>query len=138
LGSEILAAQPDDEDVNLVRGKVMDIVKASFRPEFLNRIDEIILFRRLSKADTAGIVDIQFARLVARLAERGINLKLDKSAREWLAENGYDPIYGARPLKRLIQSEVENPLALEILSGNIKEGDNVVLREKSGRLAFGK
>jgi len=138
LGSEILAAQPDDEDVNLVRGKVMDIVKASFRPEFLNRVDEIILFRRLSKADTAGIVNIQFARLVARLAERGINLKLDKSAREWLAENGYDPIYGARPLKRLIQSEVENPLAMEILSGRIKEGDNVVLREKSGKLEFEK
>ncbi|MBR7158364.1 MAG: ATP-dependent chaperone ClpB [Alphaproteobacteria bacterium] len=136
LGAEILANQPEDEDTSKVKEPVMEIVKAAFRPEFLNRLDEILLFRRLSRKDTADIVDIQFALLQNRLHERGISLKLDPSARTWLAENGYEPAYGARPLKRLLQREVENPLAMEILSGKIKEGDLVTVKATDKGLEF--
>ena len=136
LGAEILANQEEGEETSKVKDKVMEIVKGSFRPEFLNRLDEILLFRRLNRKDTASIVDIQFARLQKRLYERGISIKLDNSGREWLANNGYDPIYGARPLKRLLQREVENPLALEILSGRIKEGDTVTIKGSDKGLEF--
>jgi ATP-dependent Clp protease ATP-binding subunit ClpB len=125
LGSDILAAQREDEDVDLVRGQVMAVVRTRFRPEFLNRLDEIILFRRLGRAQMAAIVEIQLRRLRALLAERKITLELDDSAKAWLAEAGYDPTYGARPLKRVIQRSLQNPLATMLLEGTIREGETV-------------
>ena len=103
----------------------MEVVRQAFRPEFLNRLDEILLFRRLSREDMTGIVDIQLRRLQKLLADRKITLELDDAAKRWLADAGYDPVYGARPLKRVIQRELQNPLALEILEGRIRDGDTV-------------
>ena len=125
LGSEVLAAQPDGQDANAVRDQVMEIVRAHFRPEFLNRLDEILLFHRLSRAHMAGVVAIQLERLKKMLAERKITLDIDAAAIAWLGETGYDPVYGARPLKRVIQRELQNPLATQILDGRIAEGDTV-------------
>ena len=105
LGSEILAAQPEGEPAAMVQGQVMRIVRAHFRPEFLNRLDEIILFRRLQRSDMAAIVSIQLEHLRKLLADRKIGLDLDRSALEWLASEGYDSTYGARPLKRVIQED---------------------------------
>ena len=125
LGSEYLVAQPEGEDVDAVRDKVMDVVRSAFRPEFLNRIDEILLFHRLKRSQMAAIVDIQIRRLQKLLDERKITLELDASARNWLAEKGYDPAYGARPLKRVIQKNVQDKLAEAILSGEIHDGSTV-------------
>jgi len=125
LGSEVLAAQKEGEDVAMAYGQVMAIVRGHFRPEFLNRLDEIIMFRRLQRADMASIVDIQLVRLRALLADRKIVLDLDRGALEWLGEEGYDPVYGARPLKRVIQRSLQNPLAGMLLDGTIKDGDTV-------------
>jgi ATP-dependent Clp protease ATP-binding subunit ClpB len=121
----VLAAQPDGEPVAMVQGQVMRAVRQHFRPEFLNRLDEIILFRRLQRADMASIVAIQLERLKALLADRKIGLDLDRPALEWLAEEGYDSTYGARPLKRVIQRSLQNPLAGLILEGTVKEGETV-------------
>lgn len=128
LGAQILAAQPDNQDVEAVRPQVMEIVQASFKPEFLNRLDEILLFRRLSRLDMTGIVQIQLARLDNRLSERHIKLDLDEKALNWLADTGYEPMYGARPLKRLIQRELENQLAMAILDGQVKDNSVVKVR----------
>jgi ATP-dependent Clp protease ATP-binding subunit ClpB len=106
---------------------VLDAVKAAFRPEFLNRIDEILLFHRLERGQMAAIVDIQFSRLQKLLKERDITLTLTPEAREWLAAEGYDPAYGARPLKRVIQREVQDQLADEILAGTISDGMHVIV-----------
>ena len=125
LGSEILADQPPGEDSALVRDQVMATVRGAFRPEFLNRLDEILLFHRLSRAQMKGIVDIQLLRFEGLLAERKVSLELDQKARDWLAKRGYDPVYGARPLKRVIQNELQNPLAALILEGRIGDGDVV-------------
>ncbi len=125
LGSEILADQPPGEDSALVRDQVMAAVRSAFRPEFLNRLDEILLFNRLTRAQMKGIVDIQLRRFEGLLAERKVSLELDQKARDWLAERGYDPVYGARPLKRVIQNELQNPLATLILEGRIGDGDVV-------------
>jgi len=125
LGGEILAAQPEGEDSSAVRDQVMDVVRSAFRPEFLNRIDDILLFHRLSKAHMGGIVDIQIARLAKLLEERKVALHLDDGARAWLAEKGYDAVYGARPLKRVIQQYLQNPLAELVLQGKIADGDTV-------------
>ena len=125
LGSEILAAQPEGEPTTMVQGQVMRIVRAHFRPEFLNRLDEIILFRRLQRADMAAIVEIQLAHLRKLLEDRKIGLDLDRSALEWLASEGYDSTYGARPLKRVIQRGLQNTLAQMILEGSVKEGETV-------------
>jgi ATP-dependent Clp protease ATP-binding subunit ClpB len=125
LGSEILADQPPGEDSALVRDQVMATVRGAFRPEFLNRLDEILLFHRLTRAQMKGIVDIQLRRFEGLLAERKVSLELDQKARDWLAERGYDPVYGARPLKRVIQNELQNPLATLILEGRIGDGDVV-------------
>jgi ATP-dependent Clp protease ATP-binding subunit ClpB len=125
LGSEYLANLPEGQDVASVRGPVMEAVRAAFRPEFLNRLDEILIFRRLSRVDMEGIVGIQLKRLDQLLAERKITLDLDAKAHAWLAAAGYDPVYGARPLKRVIQRELQNPLAEQILKGAIKDGDTV-------------
>jgi ATP-dependent Clp protease ATP-binding subunit ClpB len=125
LGSEVLSAQPEGEDSAMVHGQVMSIVRQHFRPEFLNRLDEIILFRRLQRADMAVIVDIQLGHLRGLLADRKIELALDQAALGWLAREGYDPHYGARPLKRVIQRSLQNPLAGMLLDGTVKSGDIV-------------
>jgi ATP-dependent Clp protease ATP-binding subunit ClpB len=125
LGSEILAAQPEGEPTAMVQGQVMRIVRQHFRPEFLNRLDEIILFRRLQRADMAHIVSIQLEHLRKLLADRKIGLDLDRAALDWLAAEGYDSTYGARPLKRVIQRSLQNPLAGLILEGAVKEGETV-------------
>jgi len=127
LGSEYLVELKDGESVELVRGKVLDMVKSAFRPEFLNRIDEILLFHRLGREHMGAIVDIQFGRLQNLLRDREIVLELTPRAREWLANEGYDPAYGARPLKRVIQRSVQDGLAEEILGGRISDGDRVVV-----------
>ena len=125
LGSEILAAQPDGADLSMAYRGVMDIVRGHFRPEFLNRLDETVLFRRLQRSDMASIVDIQLVRLRQLLADRKITLELDRLATDWLANEGYDPVYGARPLKRVIQRSLQNPLAGAILEGRVKDGETV-------------
>jgi ATP-dependent Clp protease ATP-binding subunit ClpB len=125
LGSDILAAQPEGEPATMVLGQVMNVVRHHFRPEFLNRLDEIILFRRLQRSDMASIVAIQLEHLRKLLADRKLGLDLDRSALEWLAAEGYDSTYGARPLKRVIQRALQNPLASLILEGGMKEGDTV-------------
>jgi len=122
LGSDLLAAQPEGEDSDEVREAVMEVVRRAFRPEFLNRLDEILLFHRLSRENISGIVDIQLDRVRDLLAERRIDISLDKKARAWLAEAGYDPVYGARPLKRVIQQHLQNALATMVLEGGLGEG----------------
>jgi ATP-dependent Clp protease ATP-binding subunit ClpB len=136
LGSEFLANQPEGQDTDAVRDQVMAVVRASFRPEFINRIDEIILFHRLKKSEMTKIVDIQMARLAKLLEDRKIAIVLEPSAREWLAEKGWDPAYGARPLKRVIQKTVQDPLAELVLSGHIKDGDKVVISGGKQGLSF--
>jgi ATP-dependent Clp protease ATP-binding subunit ClpB len=132
LGSQYLAEQNDGEDVELVRPMVMEAVRGNFRPEFINRIDEIILFRRLGRAEMDRIVPIQLRRLEALLASRDIKITLDDAAKTWLADKGYEPAYGARPLKRVIQKDVQDPLARLILSGAIKDGEAVVVTAQPG------
>ena len=127
LGSEILANQPEGEDATAVRGPVMEAVRAAFRPEFLNRLDEIILFHRLTRADMDGIVEIQLARLRQLLARNEVEIELDEAARAWLANAGYDPVYGARPLKRVLQRHLQNALATMILDGSVTPGDVVAV-----------
>jgi ATP-dependent Clp protease ATP-binding subunit ClpB len=125
LGSDVLANQAEGEPAAMVQGQVMAQVRAHFRPEFLNRLDEIILFRRLQRADMATIVAIQLGHLKKLLADRKIGLELDQSATAWLGSEGYDSVYGARPLKRVIQRSLQNPLAGMILEGAVKEGETV-------------
>ncbi len=125
LGAEFLAEQKEGEDTDAVRDQVMDVVRSRFRPEFLNRLDEILLFHRLTRDQMDGIVAIQMKRLEALLEDRKIVLDLDDSAREWLANRGYDPVYGARPLKRVIQRNVQDPLADLMLEGTVKDGETV-------------
>jgi ATP-dependent Clp protease ATP-binding subunit ClpB len=136
LGAELLVNQPEGQDTEAVRGQVMAIVRASFRPEFLNRVDEIILFHRLQKSEMARIVDIQMVRLGKLLEERKITVKLEGNAREWLADKGWDPAYGARPLKRVIQKSIQDPLAELLLSGKIKDGETVAISAGKQGLKF--
>ncbi|MEI8154665.1 MAG: AAA family ATPase, partial [Hyphomicrobiales bacterium] len=136
LGSEYLVNQPEGQDVEAVRDQVMGEVRASFRPEFLNRVDEIILFHRLQRENMGAIVDIQMKRLAKLLEDRKITVSLDAKAREWLAEKGYDPAYGARPLKRAIQKAVQDPLAELILSGNVKDGEAVAISADKKGITF--
>ncbi len=136
LGSDILVSQAEGEDSDAVKDQVMAAVRAAFRPEFLNRLDEILLFHRLSREQMAGIVDIQLARLGQLLAERKITLALDDGARAWLATAGYDPGYGARPLKRVIQRQLQNPLASLMLEGKIAEGEVVTVSAGDGGLVI--
>ncbi|MSO70425.1 MAG: ATP-dependent chaperone ClpB [Alphaproteobacteria bacterium] len=125
LGSEILAAQKEGAKVESLRPQVMEIVRKSFRPEFLNRLDEILLFHRLSRKAMGAIVDIQLAKLTAQLAERTITIALDAKARGWLAEEGFDPAYGARPLKRVIQRSLIDPLSEMLLAGKLADGSRI-------------
>jgi ATP-dependent Clp protease ATP-binding subunit ClpB len=136
LGAEHLVAQLEGEDTEAVRDLVMAEVRARFRPEFLNRVDEIILFHRLKREHMGRIVDIQLVRLTKLLDERKITLQLEPAARDWLAEKGYDPAYGARPLKRVIQKHVQDPLAELILSGRIQEGERVTISAGKSGLTF--
>ncbi|MCD7110692.1 ATP-dependent chaperone ClpB [Rhizobium sp. DKSPLA3] len=136
LGAEYLTGLAEGEDTDSVREQVMGVVRSAFRPEFLNRVDEIILFHRLKRGEMGAIVDIQLERLKTLLADRKITLELDGDARHWLAERGYDPVYGARPLKRTIQRYVQDPLAEKILSGDIPDGSVITVLEGSDRLNF--
>ena len=136
LGSDILAAQPDGEDLALAYKGVMEVVRGHFRPEFLNRLDEIVMFRRLQRSDMATIVAIQLGRLRGLLADRHVGLELDHSALDWLAAEGYDPVYGARPLKRVIQRSLQNPLAGLILEGGVKDGETVHVSAGIGGLSI--
>ena len=136
LGSEYLVALGENQDVEEVRDQVMGVVRGAFRPEFLNRLDEIILFHRLKRAHMGAIVDIQLLRLKKLLADRKIEVVLTEEARRLLAEKGYDPAYGARPLKRVIQKSIQDPLAEEILAGRVKDGDTVEVGVASGKFTF--
>jgi ATP-dependent Clp protease ATP-binding subunit ClpB len=136
LGADFLVNQPDGEDTDVVRDQVMGVVRAAFRPEFLNRIDEIILFHRLKKSEMTRIVDIQMQRLQKLLDERKITVVLEPAAREWLADKGWDPAYGARPLKRVIQKSVQDQLAEMILAGVIKDGEKVTISAAKNGLTF--
>ena len=136
LGAEYLVSLREDQDVDAVRDEVMAAVRAHFRPEFLNRVDEIVLFHRLRRQDMGQIVQIQLKRLEKLLEDRKITLDLDKDAVEWLAEKGYDPAYGARPLKRVMQKELQDPLAEKILGGEILDGSTVKVTAGSDRLNF--
>ena len=137
LGSSHLAALKDGESTESVREQVMEEVRRAFRPEFLNRLDEILLFNRLSRAHMTDIVEVQMQKLLKLLADRKIELKIDGTALQWLANRGYDPVYGARPLKRVIQRSLQNPLATQLLEGRIREGDTVEVGVENGELTVG-
>ena len=136
LGADFLVNQPEGQDTDAVRDQVMAVVRSAFRPEFLNRVDEIILFHRLKKTEMTRIVDIQMTRLQKLLDDRKIIITLEPSAREWLADKGWDPAYGARPLKRVIQKSVQDPLAEMILAGSIKDGEKVEVSAGPQGLSF--
>ena len=136
LGADYLVNQPEGQDTDAVKDQVMAVVRSAFRPEFLNRVDEIILFHRLKKTEMTRIVDIQVRRLQRLLDDRKITIALDPSARDWLAEKGWDPAYGARPLKRVIQKSVQDPLAEMILAGRIKDGEKVAISAGKQGLTF--
>ncbi len=136
LGSEHLVAQKDGSNVEDVRDLVMEAVRGAFRPEFLNRLDEILLFSRLDKSQMSGILDIQLNYLHDLLADRQVSLKLDQKSKDWIVGRGYDPAYGARPLKRVIQSEIQNKLAEMILQGDISDGSGVAVSLKGDHLDF--
>ena len=134
LGSEILSNLTGADDPKKVRAKVMDIVKASFRPEFINRIDEISIFHRLDKSNIKDIAKIQIAAIEKRLAEHNIKLNVNEAAFVWIVNNGYDPVYGARPLKRLLKNQIENKLAMKILDGEIGDNDTADIIVSNGAL----
>jgi ATP-dependent Clp protease ATP-binding subunit ClpB len=136
LGSHVIAGLRADQDIREAEGQVMDIVRSHFRPEFLNRVDEIILFHRLSRDNMRGIVDIQVARLEKMLEEKKIRLELTEAAKKLLAEKGFDPVYGARPLKRVIQRELQDELAEKILSGEVTDGSHIKVDAGGGRIVF--
>jgi ATP-dependent Clp protease ATP-binding subunit ClpB len=136
LGSSFIAGLPEGRDTDDVKDQVMDVVRGHFRPEFLNRLDEIILFHRLGEAHMGAIVDIQVARVAKLLADRKIGLDLDTPARAWLARVGYDPVYGARPLKRAVQKYLQDPLADLILRGAVKDGQQVSVADGDGALTL--
>jgi ATP-dependent Clp protease ATP-binding subunit ClpB len=133
LGSEFIDPDLPDEAID---SRVMEVVRGHFRPEFLNRVDDTIVFHRLSKNDLRLIVEIQFASLKDRLADRKIDIELTEDAIDWLTDNGYDPVYGARPLKRLLQTAVANPLASQVLEGNLPEGSTVTIGANDAGLTF--
>ncbi|KEJ97391.1 ATP-dependent Clp protease ATP-binding subunit ClpB [Pseudosulfitobacter pseudonitzschiae] len=137
LGAQALSQLPEGGDMARAKRDVMDAVRAHFRPEFLNRLDETIIFDRLSRDNMDGIVDIQMARLLKRLQARKITLDLDDSARKWLADEGYDPVFGARPLKRVIQNTLQNPLAEMLLAGDVMDGDSIPVTAGSEGLIIG-
>ena len=134
LGSrEIQAAQGDEKQV---REAVLEELRSNFKPEFLNRIDDIVIFHQLSRKQIEQIIDVQLERLRAMLAERNVTLVLDQSARELLAREGYDPNYGARPLKRAIQTLLQNPLAVQLLRGEISSGQTIRVAAHGDQMVF--
>jgi len=137
LGSQALSMLPEGASSEEARADVMDAVRAHFRPEFLNRLDETIIFDRLNRANMDGIVSIQLTRLQKRLAARKIALELDEAAKTWLADEGYDPVFGARPLKRVIQTALQNPLAELLLSGEVMDGDTIPVSAGPNGLIIG-
>jgi ATP-dependent Clp protease ATP-binding subunit ClpB len=134
LGSQFLTQLEEGQDVESVEPQVMEVVRAHFRPEFLNRLDEIILFHRLSQDNMAPIVDLQVARVQKLLKDRKIELDLTEAARRWLGRVGYDPVYGARPLKRAVQRYLQDPLAEKLLAGEVPDGSTVRIDEGDGEL----
>ena len=136
LGSEYLAALLEGQPAEAAREQVMEVVRRSFRPKFLNRLDETILFNRLGRNEMKRIVDIQLRKLERLLSQRKIVLKIDEAAKTWLANTGYDPVYGARPLKRVIQRQLQNPLARLLLAGTIKDGETVEASARDGQLVI--
>ena len=145
VGAEYIRSQSslgftksEEENFERVRERIMDAVKRTFRPEFLNRLDEIIIFRMLKQDEIKKIVDLMVAKVNERLKEQGMEIELTESAKEYLAKVGYDPIYGARPLRRAIQRHIEDPLSEAILKGEFKEGDKILVdkAEKSDELRF--
>ena len=137
LGAQALSQLPDGADASDARRDVMDAVRAHFRPEFLNRLDETIIFDRLSRGDMDGIVEIQLGLLRKRLAGRNITLELDAGAKTWLADEGYDPVFGARPLKRVIQKALQDQLAEMLLAGDVGDGDTITVTAGSEGLIIG-
>jgi len=137
LGAQALSQLPEEADASDAKRDVMDAVRAHFRPEFLNRLDEIIIFDRLAREDMAGIVDIQLRHLAKRLAPRGITLELDDAAHKWLADEGYDPVFGARPLKRVIQRALQDPLAEMLLAGDVLDGSTLPVTAGAEGLIIG-
>ncbi len=137
LGAQALSQLPDGADAADARRDVMDAVRAHFRPEFLNRLDETIIFDRLSRGDMDGIVDIQLGLLAKRLARRNITLTLDEGAKTWLADEGYDPVFGARPLKRVIQRALQDQLAEMLLAGDVLDGDTITVNAGAEGLIIG-
>jgi ATP-dependent Clp protease ATP-binding subunit ClpB len=137
LGAQALSQLPDGADASDAKRDVMDAVRAHFRPEFLNRLDETVIFDRLSRKDMTGIVEIQLARLQKRLAGRNITLDLDEGARKWLADEGYDPVFGARPLKRVLQRSLQDQLAEMILAGDVLDGATVSISAGADGLIVG-
>ena len=137
LGAYALSQLPEGADPTRARAEVMDAVRAHFRPEFLNRLDETIIFERLARADMGAIVEIQLRKLEARLAGRKITLEMDSAAKAWLAEEGYDPVYGARPLKRVIQRNLQDQLAQMLLAGDVLDGSTVVVSAGMDGLVVG-
>ncbi|MGH1459994.1 MAG: ATP-dependent chaperone ClpB [Paracoccaceae bacterium] len=137
LGAQALSQLPDGSDASDAKRDVMDAVRAHFRPEFLNRLDETIIFDRLGRADMGGIVEIQLRLLANRLAGRKITLEIDEAAKIWLADEGYDPVFGARPLKRVIQRALQDPLAEMLLAGDVKDGDVIAVSAGADGLIIG-
>ncbi|PQV56536.1 ATP-dependent Clp protease ATP-binding subunit ClpB [Defluviimonas denitrificans] len=137
LGSQALSQLPEGADSAQARRDVMDAVRAHFRPEFLNRLDDMIIFHRLSREDMTGIVEIQLRNLTRRLAQRKITLTLDEDAKKWLGDAGYDPVYGARPLKRVIQRDLQDPLAEMILAGDVRDGEEITVTAGADGLLVG-
>ena len=138
LGSEFLATLEDDQDVEDARASVMEVVRRHFRPEFLNRIDETILFKRLGRGEMDDIVKIQLLRVDKLLADRRMAVSLDGAATHWLAERGYDPVYGARPLKRVIQKELVDPIARKLLAGEFEDGSVIDVSAGEDGLVIGR
>jgi ATP-dependent Clp protease ATP-binding subunit ClpB len=138
LGSDVIQQFAGESNYSKMKAAVMEVVQQNFRPEFINRIDDICVFHPLGVAQIRSIVDIQLVQLKKRLAERNLELTLDNSALDRLSEAGYDPVYGARPLKRAIQQQVENPLAQAILSGKFLPGDRIKAHANGNGLEFGK
>jgi ATP-dependent Clp protease ATP-binding subunit ClpB len=133
IGSDLIL---QTEDIDTITDQIRAIIHATFKPEFINRLDEIITFHRLDKAQILKIVDIELRRVQRRLDERKITLDVSDSVKQMLADNGFDPAFGARPLKRAIQSELQNPLARELLAGSFRDGDTVKVGVRDGALTF--
>jgi ATP-dependent Clp protease ATP-binding subunit ClpB len=138
LGSDVIQQLAGEKQYVRMKAEVMERVQAHFRPEFINRIDDIIVFHPLGAEQIRSIVEIQLAGLKKRLAERDLTLELSEQARDLLGEAGFDPVYGARPLKRAIQQQIENPLAERILQGAFAPGDRIVIAVEGGQLRFEK